>query len=86
MGKGMVIEGSLPSVTVLESLENRKVSLCIKTIGTSGMLTFSIPKNLSLPSFRTGPESCNIFSSGVICTPWGSFFGGLVPVRPLEDA
>jgi hypothetical protein len=28
--------------------------------------TFSMPKNLSLPSFRTGPAFCSILTSGVI--------------------
>lgn len=25
-----------------------------------------MPKNLSLPSLRTGPESCSIFSNGLV--------------------
>lgn len=28
--------------------------------------TFSMPKNLSVPSFRIGPAFCNIFTKGVI--------------------
>lgn len=39
-------------------------------------LTFSIPKNLSLPSPRIGPKSCSLFSSGDICGVWGSFLTG----------
>jgi hypothetical protein len=30
-----------------------------------GALTFSRPKNLSLPSSRMGPACCSIFSNGV---------------------
>ena len=37
-------------------------------------LTFSKPKNLSLPSSRRGPAFCNIFSSGVISGTGSSFF------------
>jgi len=39
-------------------------------------LTFSIPKNLSLPSPRIGPKSWSLFSSGDICGVWGSFLTG----------
>lgn len=42
--------------------------------GVTRGLTFSIPKNLSLPSSRNGPESNSIRSKGVgIGTAW-SFF------------
>lgn len=41
-------------------------------------LTFSMPKNLSLPSPRTGPESSSIFSRGVIGKAWLSFFGDAI--------
>lgn len=34
--------------------------------GVGGSLTFSRPKNLSVPSSRTGPAFCSIFSRGVI--------------------
>lgn len=39
-------------------------------------LTFSIPKNLSLPSFRIGPAFSSMRSRGVGCGALGSFFGG----------
>ena len=39
--------------------------------------TFSMPKNLSLPSDRTGPvASARCFSKGVGCGALGSFFAG----------
>ena len=41
-----------------------------------GTRTFSKPKNLSLPSGRTGPASCSSFSRGVNCGAFGSFFAG----------
>lgn len=48
-------------------------------------LTFSIPKNLSLPSSFTGPStSCSILSRGVICGAVESFFGGLGPTLGFE--
>jgi len=49
------------------------------------MPTFSNPKNLSLPSFRTGPvTSANSFSSGVIMGALGSFLTGAFPAAGLE--
>lgn len=37
-------------------------------------LTFSRPKNLSVPSFRKGPAFCSIFSRGVSSGAGSSFF------------
>lgn len=52
--------------------------------------TFSSPKNLSVPSFRTGPAFCSIFSNGVISTGGSSFFaftaGSFVAVEAPYNA
>ena len=41
-----------------------------------GTLTFSMPKNLSLPSPRIAPRSWSLFSSGEICGARSFFTGG----------
>lgn len=65
--------------------DDQRSALCpLGDDNLASQLTFSIPKNLSLPSFRTGPESCSIFSRGVIGGAWGSFFGGLAPEAGAE--
>jgi hypothetical protein len=51
-----------------------------------GLLTFSKPKNLSLPSPRSGPAWTSIFSSGVGSGALGSFFAGVEPVAGLDGA
>ncbi len=48
-----------------------------------GQLTFSIPKNLSLPSSRMGPAFRSIFSSGVCCGAFGSFLFGELAAEGL---
>lgn len=49
-------------------------------------LTFSKPKNLSLPSPRRGPALTSSFSSGVGSGALGSFLMGAVPVAGLVGA
>lgn len=45
-------------------------------------LTFSKPKNLSLPSVLFGPTSfASSFSSGVGWGAFGSFFAGVLPAE-----
>ena len=46
-------------------------------------LTFSIPKNLSLPSIRKGPALFNIFSKGVCGMDAASFLAGAPPFEGL---
>lgn len=47
-------------------------------------LTFSIPKNLSLPSVRKGPASMRSLSRGVCWGALGSFLVGDDPVSGLD--
>jgi hypothetical protein len=47
-------------------------------------LTFSKPKNLSLPSPRRGPALRSSFSSGVASGALGSFLTGMLPVAGLN--
>jgi hypothetical protein len=51
-----------------------------------GALTFSKPKNLSLPSLRRGPALTRSFSSGVGSGALGSFLAGVVPAAGLVGA
>lgn len=53
-------------------------------MGSGLGLTFSRPKNLSLPSFRKGPAFCSIFSSGVSSRTGSSFFF-CASLLPLVD-
>jgi hypothetical protein len=50
----------------------------------AAVLTFSKPKNLSLPSPRRGPALSSSFSSGVASGALGSFFVGMLPVAGLN--
>jgi hypothetical protein len=50
----------------------------------AGGLTFSKPKNLSLPSPRRGPALRSSFSSGVTSGALGSFLTGMLPVAGLK--
>jgi hypothetical protein len=47
-------------------------------------LTFSNPKNLSLPSLRSGPALRSSFSSGVTSGALGSFLTGMLPGAGLN--
>ena len=50
------------------------LALCTSTWWDwTGSLTFSNPKNLSVPSSRTGPALCNSFSTGVKSSGGSSF-------------
>ena len=55
-----------------------------KRIHATGRLTFSKPKNLSLPSARTGPALTSSFSRGVASGALASFLMGMVPGAGLK--
>jgi hypothetical protein len=57
-----------------------------RTAAWGGALTFSKPKNLSLPSLRRGPALTRSFSSGVGSSALGSFLTGVVPAAGLVGA
>jgi hypothetical protein len=53
-------------------------------MGTARALTFSKPKNLSLPSARRGPAFTSSFSRGVGSGALASFLTGMLPVAGLN--
>lgn len=64
----------------------RGVSKPISEQQSRRALTFSKPKNLSLPSPRKGPALTRSFSSGVGSGALGSFLTGVVPAAGLDGA
>lgn len=65
-------------------LEHSVVSRRLAKAGYVARLTFSKPKNLSLPSPRRGPALSSSFSSGVTSGALGSFLTGMLPVAGLK--
>lgn len=73
------VRRGLPCASKLQAdvgLARRRASKGLATGEAVRSRTFSKPKNLSLPSGRTGPASCSSFSRGVNCGAFGSFFAG----------
>jgi hypothetical protein len=56
----------------------------LPTGNDAAALTFSKPKNLSLPSPRRGPALSSSFSSGVASGALGSLLTGMLPVAGLN--
>lgn len=69
---------------MLPNCADQTVSMHTPKKQEAGPLTFSKPKNLSLPSPRNGGALASSFSSGVGSGALGSFLTGVVPAAGLE--